>query len=154
MDRTMETDFRIIVDTREQEPFGFDCQTLRKKLEAGDYSVQGFEAVVAVERKSLSDFVGTAIHDMARFRAEMENLSGYEAAAVVIEADLDRVLRGLESATLRGASPESVLGAAVWLGLRYHVPVFWCGSRQAARTFVDSYLRMFTRLRAQGGGRP
>ncbi len=147
-------DFRIVVDTREKEPFGFDCQTLRRKLDAGDYTVQGYEGLVAVERKSLPDFVRTVVHDRDRFCAEMEKLAGYEAAAVVVEADLDHVLRGLENVALRGASPESVLGAATWLILRYHVPVFWCGSRQAARAFMDSYLRAFVRLRAQGGGRP
>ena len=46
------------------------------------------------------------------------------------------------------------LGATVHIGLHYGVPVFWCGSRQAARAFTDAFLRMFVRLRAQGGGRP
>ena len=144
-------DFQVIIDTREQAEYGFDCPTIRRKLDAGDYSVAGLESVVAVERKSLPDFVHTVIHDLDRFRAEMVKLASYEAACIVVEADLDRVLRGLESEALRGASPESILGAALWLGLHHDVPVFWCGSRQAARAFTDAYLRMFVRLRAQGG---
>ena len=55
--------FRIIVDTREQAEYTFDCSVLRRKLDAGDYSVQGYEHRVAVERKSLADFVHTVIHD-------------------------------------------------------------------------------------------
>lgn len=112
------------------------------------------EHAVAVERKSLPDFVHTVIHDTDRFCVELEKLAGYEAACIVVEADLDRVLRAQEAAALRGARPESVLGAALWLGLTYGVPVFWCGSRQAARAFTDAYLRMFVRLRAEGGVRP
>ena len=147
-------DFKIIIDTREQAEYGFDCPTYRRKLDAGDYSVVGLESVVAVERKSLKDFVSTVIHDFPRFAAELEKLSSLEAACVVVEADLDHVLRGLAEGDCRGAAPESVLGAAVHIGLRYGVPVFWCGSRQAARAFTDAYLRMFVRLRAQGGGHP
>ncbi|MCG3180461.1 MAG: hypothetical protein BIFFINMI_02822 [Phycisphaerae bacterium] len=147
-------DFTIVIDTREQAPWDFDCQTVRAKLDAGDYSVAGLESAVAVERKSLPDFVHTVIHDVGRFCAELEKLAGYEAACIVVEGDLDRVLRGLETAALRGARPESVLGAALWLGLTYGVPVIWCGSRQAARAFTDAYLRMFVRLRVEGGVRP
>ena len=147
-------DFRIIIDTREQEGWTFDCPTIRRKLDAGDYSVDGLESAVAVERKSLKDFVSTVIHDFARFAAELEKLSSLEAACVIVEADLDDVLRGLAADECRGASPESVMGAAVHVSLRYGVPVFWCGSRQAARAFTDAFLRMFVRLRAQGVRRP
>ncbi len=147
-------DFRIIIDTREQEGWEFDCPTVRRKLEAGDYSVDGLDALVAVERKSLKDFVSTVIHDFPRFAAELEKLSKLEAACVVVEADLDHVLRGLAADDCRGAAVESILGAAVHIGLRFGVPVFWCGSRQAARLFTDAFLRMFVRLRAKGSVQP
>lgn len=54
-------DFRIVIDSREKEPYTFACEVLKAKLDAGDYSVHGFEHQVAVERKSLADFVGTVI---------------------------------------------------------------------------------------------
>ena len=63
--------------------------------------------------------------------------AAFDAACVVVEADLDAVLRGRHGDDLRGAKPESVLGAALHITLRYGVPVFWCGSRQAARAFTD-----------------
>ena len=46
----------------------------RGKLDAGDYSVDGYENVVAVERKSLADFVHTVIHDFDRFAVELAKL--------------------------------------------------------------------------------
>ena len=138
-------DFIIVADTREQHPYSFPCATNRKALAAGDYSVEGLEDRVAVERKSLTDFVHTVIHDHARFGREMLLLSTYDAACVVVEADLDAVLRGRHGDDLRGAKPESVLGAAMHISLRYGVPVFWCGSRQAARAFTELYLRMAVR---------
>jgi ERCC4-type nuclease len=142
-------DFRIVIDSREQEPWAFDCPTVRRKLEAGDYSVEGLEDTVAVERKSLADFVHTVIHDFDRFDRELQRLAAYEAAAIVVEADLDAVLQGWEARTLRGATPNAVLGLSLKLILSRGVPVYWCGSRQSARKFTERFLRMFVRLRGQ-----
>lgn len=137
--------FQIVIDTREQEPYGFSCETVSRKLEAGDYSVVGHENAVAVERKSLADFVHTVIHDFDRFAVELMKLAAMRCACVVVEADLDEVLRGLAADKLRGASPASALGAALYVAVRYRVPVYWCGSRQAACAFTDQFLRMFVR---------
>lgn len=137
--------FGIVIDTREQAPYTFRCATQRRKLEAGDYSVVGYEDQVAVERKSLADFVHTVVHDFGRFARELEKLALMHLACVVVEADLDDVLRGMRQADLRGATPTAVLGAALHIAVRYHVPVYWCGSRQAACAFTDAYLRMAVR---------
>jgi len=141
--------FRIVVDTREIEPYGFECPTVRRKLDAGDYSVEGLETTVAVERKSLADFAGTVIHHLDRFAAELDRLAAMEAACVVVEADLDHVLRDRAATTLREVRPASLLGAALRIGHRWGVPVFWCGSRPAARAFTEAYLRMFVRTRRE-----
>jgi ERCC4-type nuclease len=148
-------DFQIIIDTREQRGYDFDCPTVRCKLEAGDYSVSGAENQIAVERKSLSDFVHTVIHSADRFATELEKLSKLHLACVVVEADLDDVLRGLRQADLRMVTPAAVLGAAMYIAVHYRVPVYWCGSRQAACAFTDAFLRMAVRdgavMVAQGG---
>ena len=146
--------FRIIVDTREQAEYTFDCSVLRRKLDAGDYSVQGYEHRVAVERKSLADFVHTVIHHFDRFAVELDKLAGMEAASIVVEADLDAVLRGQHAETLRSVAPTAILGIATHIGLRWRIPVFWCGSRQAARAFTDAFLRAFVRQVSQAGGQP
>lgn len=151
-DEDRNVGFRIVIDTREQEPYGFACPTVRQKLDAGDYSVAGHEDAVAVERKTLADFTSTVIHESDRFAAELERLVGHSAACVVVEADLDAVLRGREGRQLRGASPASVLGAAVHITVTYGIPVFWCGTRQAACAFTEQYLRAFVRSLAHGQG--
>lgn len=144
--------FRIVIDTREQAEYSFSCETVRRKLDAGDYSVAGFEHRVAVERKSLPDFVHTVIHDATRFAAELQKLAGMDAASVVIEANLDDVLRGRHGDVLRSVAPQAVLGAAIHIALRWQVPVYWCGSRQSSCAFTDAFLRMFVRtLVAQEG---
>ena len=140
--------FTIVIDTREQLGYSFACETVRRKLDAGDYSVVGFETDVAVERKSLADYVHTVIHDFPRFSVELLKLSVMTASCVVVEGDLDAVLRGQAAETLRCAAPESVLGTTLQIIHRYGVPVYWCGSRQAACAFTEHFLRMFVREEA------
>ncbi len=80
---------RVVVDTREQAPFtfmGLPVDVSVTTLEAGDYSLAGFERRVAVERKELQDLVGCLSGERARFERELARLRGYDAAAVVIEA--------------------------------------------------------------------
>lgn len=143
--------FVIAIDTREQEKYSFDCDTVCKKLDAGDYSVIGFEQRVAVERKSLRDFVGTVIHDFDRFARELQKLSAMKAACIVVEADLTAVLCGQHQDALRAVAPQSLLGASTYIGIQYRVPVYWCGSRPAALRFTDSYLRSFVRVASSAG---
>ena len=135
----------IIIDTREQAEYSFNPQlaaTVRRALPAGDYSVVGLEGEVAVERKSLDDFISTVIHARQRFRRELSQLAGYRAACVVVEANLLDILLG----RYRGeAHPKAVLGYFPCNSegndlLDYGIPVYFCGTRPAACQFVQAYL--------------
>ena len=130
----------LIIDTREQEPYGFDPRlviAVRRALPAGDYSVAGLEQMVAVERKTLDDFVGTVIRARGRFYRELRRLERYARACVVVEADLGDVLAG----RYRGdAHPHSVLGSVLAVAVDFGVPVFFCSNRQIACRFVEGYL--------------
>lgn len=130
----------IVIDTREQEEYSFDprlAATVRRALPAGDYSVEGLEERVAVERKSLDDFVSTVIHSRARFRNELRKLAGYRATCIVVEAGvLDVLLHRYRC----DAHPNAVLGSALSIILDFRIPVFFCYNRQAACQFVQAYL--------------
>lgn len=146
----------IIVDSREQEPFGFDCSrvsTVRKALAAGDYALLGRETEAAVERKTLDDLVSTVIGHRRRFHEELRLLSACAHSCVVVEAELDDVFSHRYRS---GADPRSVLGAVVSIVVDFHVPVFFCGSRAAACAFTEAYLlRCHERLRkhdSEAGG--
>jgi len=134
----------IIVDTREQLPYSFDpalCAVERRKLDAGDYSLAGFEHRVAVERKSLDDFAATLTTTARRrrFYAELARMSesGCSHRCIVVEGGMDDVLAGRFRS---GASPRSVFGAAVSLMVTHGVLVAFCHDRQHAREFTESYL--------------
>ncbi len=74
-----------------------------------------------------------------------------EAACIVVEADLTAVLCGLHHDALRAVAPQSLLGASTYIGIKYRVPVYWCGSRPAAVRFTDAYLRSFVRVISNAG---
>ena len=131
---------RVVVDTREQEPLSFDplkVDVERRVLPAGDYSVAGYEHRVGVERKSLSDFVGSVIRARRRFAAELERLRSYDFACVVVEGSLADVFgRRYRS----GAEPASVFGAVISIIVDFGIPVYFCSDRQIACRFVQDYL--------------
>lgn len=130
----------FIVDSREQEPLHFDpvrVEVETRALPAGDYSLAGYEHRVAVERKSMNDFVGTVTHARRRFAAELRRLKELEFACVVVEANVGDVFaRKYRS----GAHPASVFAAFVSIVVDYRVPVFFCSDRQIGCAFVQEYL--------------
>ena len=65
---------QIIIDTREQDPIHFeDYKTVKQCLKVGDYcDEEDVTNNVAVERKSLSDFIGTLSAGYDRFCREIE----------------------------------------------------------------------------------
>ncbi len=87
--------FRIVVDTREKEEYAFPCAVLHRKLDAGDYSVQGHEDRVAVERKSLADFVHTLTGTMQE-KVQLRPLSASElptAARTWLDENTPKLIR-------------------------------------------------------------
>ena len=135
----------VVVDTREQEPYVFDSgctEVVRRALAAGDYSLQEYEDSVAVERKTLEDFVSPVIRSRKRFTRELRRLCEYDAACVVVEADLRDILGGRYRS---GAHPNAVLGATLSIVVDFGIPVFFCSDRQAACRFVEEFLHRYHR---------
>jgi ERCC4-type nuclease len=135
----------VVVDSREQEPYGFDPQkfaAIRKALPAGDYSLDGLEDRVAVERKSLADFVATVIRSRKRFHRELQKLAAYDAACVVVECNFRDLVDGRYRSD---AHPHALIATVASIVVDFGVPVYFCSDRQAACRFVEEYLTRFHR---------
>jgi len=149
----------VIVDTREQSPFHFKEMTAVKEtskgritrpfvvptkrgtLKSGDYSVEGYETKVSVERKSHQDLVGTLGDGRVRFENELARLNEMEFAAVVCEAPWTAVMRGLPD---RKLSPQSIYGSVVSFQQRFTRVHWWmCISRRDAETTTFRILKRF-----------
>ena len=87
----------VLVDTREQDPLSFDrfpnwiAGTRKQKLDAGDYSVQGMEHLLILERKSLSDLISTLMQNRKRFFRSCKRLSLYRWRALLVEASYENI---------------------------------------------------------------
>lgn len=75
-----------IVDTREQAAWDLaPMKIVSRGLDVGDYSILGLESVIAIERKSLPDFVMCCGGERERFQRELDRLRGWPVHAVIIE---------------------------------------------------------------------
>ena len=91
--------FKIIVDTREQNAYHFANikpfapLVIYKALPTGDYSLEGYEDRIAIERKTLTDLFGSTGQGRERFEREFERLANFEYAALVVERNLDDIFK-------------------------------------------------------------
>jgi len=148
-----------VIDTREQAPFAFaglrtdardgarplTVPTVRAGLPSGDYSLSGHETRVAVERKSLEDLYGTLGHGRRRFERELQRLSAYELAEVVVEAGWDVVLMSPpERSRLR---PKTVFRSVLAWKVRYPT-VHWtfCPGRRFAEVWTFRLLERWWKV--------
>jgi len=87
--------YKIYVDTREQKALSFDRPTEIKTLKFGDYAFSDKNATCNcyVERKSISDFIGTLSGGYERFLREIDRSIENEAnLIVVVEESLNNCL--------------------------------------------------------------
>ena len=118
----------ILCDTREQNPYQFRKieprpEVAQATLTTGDYSLQGFEGLITVERKSLADAFGTFGRGRARFERELVRMMDFQFAAVVIEADWYTILRNPPRRSR--VKPRTIYASVIAWQQRFGVH-FWC----------------------------
>lgn len=140
--------FTIIIDTRENKPYLFASIVPRpvttfKALETGDYSIEGLEGAggITIERKTLQDAYGTFGAGRKRFERELERMSVFKTAVVIIEADWDTILRKPPIHSL--FSPKSFLASVVAWQQRYGVHFWACGNRSLGEKCTYRILERF-----------
>lgn len=137
---------RIIIDTREQTPLDFgDVETVRAKLDEGDYSLEGLEQYVAIERKSKEDMWGCVGGSRDRFESCLARLSLLDRSAVVIEctlADFKVRPRHVKRITVATA----VHSCISWQ-VQYNVPFVWIDSRRDAAAWIYRFLCAYVKHR-------
>lgn len=100
-----------VIDTREQLPLrleDFGLETRRDALAWGDYSIEGLEKLVALERKSIDDFTACCGNERGRFERELLALRGYPVKAVICEFKFSDVLDHRYRSKIE---PASVIGS-------------------------------------------
>lgn len=83
-------DYKIIVDSREKNPWIFE-NSITRKLDVADYSLEGFEDTLAIERKaSTAEFARNICEP--RFIKVLEKLSDIEYGFLILEFNMDDIL--------------------------------------------------------------
>jgi len=142
----------IIVDTREQTPYEFTGfknwvgDTIKRKLDFGDYSVVGMERLIRLERKSLSDLITTLMQNRQRFFRECAGLARFRHAAILVEATYEDVKSYYDDDLCTMAHPNAVSGSLDAVEARYGIPVIYTSQhRPLAEEKAASWLsKLFT----------
>lgn len=153
----------VLVDTREQMPLSlarFDnwfAGSNTVTLKTGDYSLQGMEDLVCLERKSLEDLVATLAHGRERFFRELERMQAFPYRAILVEATYEDIKSPYRFAVSVEAHPNGISGSLDALEVKFGVPVIYTSRiRALAEEKAASWLsKTFTYwwLETQGLGR-
>lgn len=87
--------FNVVVDTREQQPWHIGTskevdEVISRKLDTGDYAIEGMEHLLCIERKMSVSELATNISEK-RFWKEMERMKEYKWKYLILEFDIDDI---------------------------------------------------------------
>ena len=143
--------FTVVIDNREQIPWPFDAITAdgnrvivpveRGTLQSGDYSIKGLETVVAIERKSVSDFYGSITSGRTRLEAEFQRMESMQFSAIIVEDRLESVLDpGFHGSRV---NPNAIRATVASWSVKYKTRWFFVPSRTQAERLAFELLSKF-----------
>ncbi len=126
----------VLVDTREREPLplfenhpNWIGAERRATLKTGDYTVEGMETLLALERKSLADAINCTVGSRARFIASCARLAHFKWKAIIVEATLEDIKAGLgRFETYSEVHPNAVCGTLDAIEAKFGIPVIYASS--------------------------
>lgn len=137
----------IIIDKREQLPYSFKTVsdpppvTKNSTLKSGDYSIEGFEHLVAIERKTPEDLFGSMGRRRKPFEREFQRLAELKYACLMIEDDWWNILKN--PPVYSKMNPKSVWRSCLAWSVKYGVHVFWGHRRAHAERITYALLENF-----------
>ena len=130
--------FIMIVDTREQKPlFKPKLWIISHGLNSGDYSIQGFENVITIERKSIPDLLGTLGKGRIRFEKELNRMSEYKWKGLLIEGLENDVYQPNDFSSMH---PNSIYHSLAAIETKWGINIYYAKDKKSARNWVLSRL--------------
>ena len=128
---------KIIVDIREKNSLvaseivklGFEIEF--QTLKVGDYLVNE----VAIERKTVSDFLGSMID--RRLLRQLEELQQYKKRILVIEGIYEKEIYPDNENNLNGIHPNAIRGFLLSIILKYNVPIIYTKDSEDTAKFIS-----------------
>lgn len=129
------TNRRIVVDTSEQAPLNFMRAYVKQSLDTGDYSLEGYENLICVERKSLNDLVKSVIHDWIRFSKCLRRMAAMDIAFIAVEAPVTALM---ERQYVGEALPQSVRGKLNSILVNFGVHTVFYDNRETMAAWIEN----------------
>lgn len=149
----INTDFVIIVDTREQKPWLFEHQAkANHKLDTGDYSIEGYENLLSIERKRNVAEVANNITEK-RFKDVIDRLSKIKHSYILLEFDLEDIMKYPVGSDIPKRlwnkiriSPSFIIKNLIDLQVDYNIKVIFCGNSENAEKIALSLMTKIYKL--------
>ena len=147
--------FTVIRDSREKAGHGYkfrasaNCLPMKThKLDVGDYSIEGYEHIIMVERKTIADLWGTLVQGRVRFMKEMERAKDHRVKYLIIEGSLADVNKGIRYSKVRA---EYIISSLISLEMKHGVHVIYTSKRpDIAQAYVRRLLKKLFRYCEDG----
>jgi ERCC4-type nuclease len=141
-------EFIVIIDTREQQPWSFNEHAVaNRKLDTGDYSIEGLEHLLCIERKkSASEFANNIVE--SRFKDVVMRMSQLKYSFLLLEFDLEDLLIYPIGSTVPKRmwdkiriTPAFLLKNILELQLNHNIIVYFCGDSDNAEKMASYILK-------------
>jgi ERCC4-type nuclease len=140
---------RICIDTREQLRYMFDgYESYRTTLATGDYSLEGFTDVLAVERKNHADAWAMLTAERKRFERCLERMALLDRAAIVIECSMAEFV--VPPSQVKRVNAATAMGSYISWSTKYRIPVYWAENRRWAERITLRILAAYYKHCADG----
>lgn len=121
----------VLVDTREQQPFLLAVKhpnwiggEKHVALKTGDYSVEGMDTLLALERKSLADIVACTVVNRQRFLTCCQRLAKFRWKAILIEESYEDLKRDCQEFGVESdVHPNAVIGTLDAIEAKFGIPI-------------------------------
>ena len=130
--------FTVLVDDREKKAWDLPYKIERKRLKTGDYTIKGFEKVIAIEKKSglielLNDLANGYRPTFERF---LKRLSKYPVKVIVVEDTLSElsISRALLHIRKKSRGKARLTSRTIYywvseIAVKYGIPIVFVGKR-------------------------
>lgn len=145
--------FNVIRDTREQKNFWTFANysevenVIDKKLDTGDYTIEGFENTLCIERKhNVAEIAKNIVED--RFERELERMKEFYYPYLILEFGLDDVYNypNVSCVPPKIRKRVKIRGSFIFKKLAemcvtYQIPIIPCGHPKYAEEMVVSLMK-------------
>jgi len=146
--------FTVLVDDREKKAWDLSYKIEKKRLKTGDYTIKGFEKVIAIEKKSglielLNDLANGYRNTFERF---LKRLSEYPVKVIIVEDTLSELSINRALAHIRHKSrgrarltSRSIYYWVSEIAIKYGIPIVFVGKRAKIDLLPEIFRAAFER---------